>query len=51
MSDKKDALYESLNKFISDKQVNSKKISAKKSCLKYTRLRHFKKFENIIETG
>ena len=50
MSDKKDALFESLNKFISDKEVNSKKISAKKSCLKYTRLRHFKKFENIIET-
>ena len=48
LSDKSDELLKSLNQFIRDEEILKKKIKAKKSCLKYTSFRHFKKFESIL---
>ena len=48
-SNKKDELKNKLEEFINSKEsVNSKKISAKKNCMKYTIFRHYLYLRNII---
>ncbi len=49
ISNKSDELLSSLNQFVVDDEILKKKIKAKKSCLKYTRFRHYKKFEKILD--
>ena len=49
ISNKSDELLSSLNQFVVDDEILKRKLKLKKSCLKYTRFRHYKKFEKILD--
>lgn len=48
-SNESDALFNSLNKFMIEKNYFYKKVNAKKSSLKYTKLRHYLVLKNILK--